>query len=80
MKLIKMNEVEKKKNKRGIDAKLLHKNDNVQVMNLILEPGDKVPEHSVDVDVFFYIVSGKGTLKIADEKVKVEAKDIVPLC
>jgi quercetin dioxygenase-like cupin family protein len=48
-------------------------------MNLVLTPGDVVPEHSVPVDVFFYIVEGKGTLKIGDEAEVVEAKDII-LC
>ena len=78
MDIIKMEEVEGKENKRGVTAKQLMKNDDVQVMNLVLRPGDVVPEHSVPVNVFFYIVEGKGTLQIGEEKTVVEAKDIIP--
>ena len=78
MKIIKMEEIAGQENKRGVIAKQLLKNDDVQVMNLVLSPGDVVPEHSVPVNVFFYIVEGKGTLKIGEEKKVVEAKDIVP--
>lgn len=77
MQIIKMNQVEGKKNKRGVTAKQLLKHDNAQIMNLILQPGDEVPSHSVPVDVFFYIVDGKGTLQIGEEKVIVYATDIV---
>ena len=78
MEIIKMNQVEGMKNKRGVVAKKILKNDDVQIMNLVLESGDVVAEHSVAVNVFFYIVEGKGTLQIGDEKKVVEAKDIIP--
>lgn len=79
MKIIKMDQIEGKVNKRGVVAKKVLKHDNAQVMNLILQPGDVIPEHKVPVDVFFYVVAGKGTLKIGDEEAVVTAKDIV-LC
>lgn len=78
MKIIKMDEIEGSKNKRGVIAKQLLKNEDTQIMNLVLSPGDVVPEHSVPVNVFFYIVEGKGTLKIGDDEAVVEAKDIIP--
>ena len=77
MKIIKMNQIEGNKNKRGVIAKKLLKHDNAQVMNLILSPGDVVPPHAVPVDVFFYIVQGKGTLQIEEEEAVVEAQDII---
>ncbi len=78
MEIIKMHELEGKTNKRGVTAKQLLKNEDVQVMNLELNPGDEVPSHSVPVNVFFYIVSGKGTLQIGDEKAVVEENEIIP--
>jgi len=78
MEIIKMDQIEGKTNKRGITAKKLLKNDDVQVMNLVLDPGDVVPPHSVPVNVFFYIVSGTGTLKIGEEESVVEAGNIIP--
>ncbi len=78
MKVIKMEEVEGKENKRGILAKKLISHENADVTNLVLSPGDEVPEHSVPVDVFFYIVNGKGTLQIGEDEEIVEKNDIVP--
>ncbi|WP_408956150.1 hypothetical protein [Natroniella sp. ANB-PHB2] len=39
-----MDQIEGKKNKRGVVAKKILKNDDVQIMNLVLEPGDVVDE------------------------------------
>ncbi|MFW5787690.1 MAG: cupin domain-containing protein, partial [Halanaerobiales bacterium] len=78
MEIINMEEVAGKTNKRGVTAKLLLKNEDVQIMNLVLNPGDEVPSHSVPVNVFFYIVSGTGTIQIGDEKSVVKEKEIIP--
>ncbi|MFW6035556.1 MAG: cupin domain-containing protein [Halothermotrichaceae bacterium] len=77
MKIIKMDELTGHKNQRGVVAKPILRHENAQIMNLVLQPGDVVPPHAVPVDVFFYIVEGKGTLKIGDEEAVVEAKDII---
>ncbi|RKD26537.1 Cupin domain protein [Caminicella sporogenes DSM 14501] len=77
MEIIKMDQVEGVVNKRGVLVKQLIKHKDTTVMNLVLNPGDVVPEHSVPVNVFFYIVEGKGTLQIGDEAKVVEAKDII---
>jgi len=79
MDIIKMEQIEGKVNARGVTAKQLISHKNAKVMNLILNPGDIVPEHKVPVDVFFYIVSGKGTIKIGEEEAVVEETDII-LC
>lgn len=78
MKVISMEDIEGQTNKRGIESKQLLKHDNAQIMNLILQPDDEVPPHSVPVNVFFYVVSGSGTIKIDEEQAVVEEKDIVP--
>lgn len=78
MKVIRMDEIEGKTNKRGVESKQLLKNDDLQIMNLNLKSGDEVPTHSVPVNVFFYVVSGSGTIEISDDKAVVEEKDIVP--
>lgn len=78
MKVISMEDIEGRINKRGVEAKKLLKNEDVQIMNLNLEPGDEIPSHSVPVNVFFYVVSGSGTIEIGNEKAVVEEKDIVP--
>lgn len=49
----------------------------VGIINLVLEPGEKVPSHKTPVDVLFQVVEGKGTVAIGDETQVVEAGDIV---
>jgi len=77
MEIIKLDELEGKKNKRGVIAKAVLKNENAQVMNLILSEGDIVPGHQVPVDVFFYVREGKGTLRIGEEANVVEEGTII---
>lgn len=77
MEIIKLSELEGKKNKRGVIAKAVLKHEHAQVMNLILAEGDIVPAHQVPVDVFFYVIEGKGTLKIADQAKVVEAGTVI---
>jgi len=78
MQVISMDDIEGQINKRGIESKQLLKHDNAQIMNLNLEPGDRVPPHSVPVNVFFYVISGSGTIRIGENETVVEEKDIVP--
>lgn len=77
MDVMKIEEVEGRKNKRGVLAKDIISHEDAQVKNLVLSPGDKVPEHSVPVNVFFYVVEGKGTLQIGEEKEVVEENNII---
>jgi quercetin dioxygenase-like cupin family protein len=77
MEIIKLSELEGKKNKRGVIAKEVLKHENAQVMNLVLSKGDIVPAHQVPVDVFFYVKEGKGTLRIGDQSNVVEAGTVI---
>ena len=78
MEVIKMDQIEGTKRWDGVLTREILKNEDTKVMNLVLEAGDEVPEHSVPVNVFFYIVKGKGTLQIGEDKKVVEATDIIP--
>ena len=77
MNIIKMNQVPGSKNTKGVTIKQLITHESVRVTNLSLDPGEQVPSHHVPVDVFFYVISGKGTIEIGDEKSVVEATDII---
>jgi quercetin dioxygenase-like cupin family protein len=79
LEIIKMADVQSFKNHRGVTAKKLFKHKHATVMNLILAPGEVISEHSVPVDVFFYVVAGRGTIKIGEEEAVVGEKDII-LC
>ncbi|MGB9846248.1 MAG: cupin domain-containing protein [Desulfotomaculales bacterium] len=64
-------------NPRGVRAKKLLDKAAVQVTDLLLQPGERVDTHVTPVDVFFYVVSGRGTVEIGAEKEAVQAQDLV---
>lgn len=77
MSVIKLKELESYENMRGIATKDVLKNENVQVKNLKLEPGDVIPAHQVPVDVFFHVLEGKGTIIIGDKSYTLKEKDFI---
>lgn len=77
MNIIKLDEMITEENKRGVNSKGIVENEDVKVTQIELSGGDYLPEHQVPVNVFFYIVEGKGTLQIGDEKEVVEAKQVI---
>lgn len=68
--------VETTKNPHGIEARKIHDNDHVQVVHMLLKPGEQLKKHTTAVDVFFYVLEGKGIVEIGDEKQEVE-KDML---
>jgi len=79
MNVIKMNELKGGINQKGILMKILVDHEHATVRNLVLYSKQVIPPHQVLVDVFFYIVEGKGSIQIGEIKMDVEAQDIV-LC
>lgn len=61
----------------GIEARRIHENDHVQVMYLKMAPGEALKPHTTPVDVFFYVLEGRGTVTIGGESAEVEAETIV---
>ncbi len=68
MKTISYNEIEITKNPHGVEAKKIHENENVQVVHMLLKPGESLKKHTTAVDVFFYVLEGEGIVEIGDEK------------
>ena len=77
MKVIKVNELPYMKTGWGVKGKPIIDIPEVGIMNLVLEPGEKVPSHKTPVDVFFQVIEGKGTVTIGDEAEVVETGNIV---
>ena len=68
MKTISYKEIETTKNPHGVEAKKIHENENVQVVHMLLKPGESLKKHTTAVDVFFYVLEGEGIVEIGDEK------------
>ncbi len=75
---IRMDEVPLGRNQFGVKARRLLETDGFRVMNLVIEPGEMVPEHSSPVEVVFYVVSGSGEIAVGGRKYGVKARDILP--
>jgi quercetin dioxygenase-like cupin family protein len=77
MEVIKLESLEKTVNPRGITVRKVFESDPVNIMNLLLKPGEQLASHKTPVDVFFYVVRGKGKIEIGDETEVVTETDIV---
>jgi quercetin dioxygenase-like cupin family protein len=72
MKTIHIDEAEIVKNPHGVKSQKLHTSEFVSVMQITLMPGERLRRHVTPVDVFFYVLEGKGIVEIGDEKKEVE--------
>jgi len=76
MKTIRYKDIETTKNPHGVEAKKIHDNENVQVVHMVLNPGESLKKHTTPVDVFFYVLEGEGIVEIGNEK-QIVNKDIL---
>jgi mannose-6-phosphate isomerase-like protein (cupin superfamily) len=76
MKTTSYKEIETTKNPHGVEAKKIHENEFVQVVHMLLKPGESLKKHTTAVDVFFYVLEGEGIVEIGDEKQTV-SKDML---
>lgn len=77
MNIVRMSEIKGKLNRKGFLMKTLIDHKNATVRNIILKPGEVIPPHAVEVDVFFYVVKGTGTIIIGKDENLVIEGDIV---
>ena len=77
MEITKVNETTTSKNPHGVDARPIYAHENAQVIILTLQPGESLRRHITPVDVFFYVLEGKGVVEVGDEKKEVEKDSIV---
>lgn len=63
-------------NVHAVEAKRIYDTENAEAIHMSLSPGQSLKRHTTPVDVFFYILEGKGVVEIGDEKQEVE-KDML---
>ena len=51
-----------------VDVREMYNLPDAQVMHITLQPGEALKPHKTPVDVFFYVLEGKVTVHIGDEK------------
>jgi len=68
MKIVDVRESKSVANPHGVDTRKLYDTEHAQVVHLTLKPGEQLKRHITSVDVFFYVLEGKGIVEIGEEK------------
>jgi len=71
MKMIDVKTTQPLTNPHGVDTRKLYDTEHAQVMHLTLKPGEQLKRHITAVDVFFYVLEGKGIVEVGEEKKEV---------
>ena len=74
MKVTRLAEMEERKNPHGVAVRTVYDHESAQAVHITLLPGQELKRHVTPVDVFFYVLEGKGQVEIGDE-VKVIDRD-----
>jgi quercetin dioxygenase-like cupin family protein len=77
LEITKLSETPSKQNPHGVDARPIYAHENAQVVILTLKPSESLRRHITPVDVFFYVLEGKGIVEVGEEKKEVEKDSIV---
>lgn len=64
-------------NAHAVEAKEIFESKNAQVIHMSLAPGQSLKRHVTPVDVFFYILEGKGVVEVGEETQEVERDTII---
>jgi len=77
MKVTKVENVSSFQNVHGVEAKKIYDLGNAQVIHMALESGQSLKKHTTPVDVFLYILEGKGVVEIGEETQQVEKDALI---
>lgn len=72
----KLNDVEVMGNAHNVDARNLYNAEEAMVTVITLQPGQPLRRHITPVNVAFYVLDGKGTVEIGDEKREIAANTL----
>lgn len=67
MKITEMKSSPEKPNPHNVSVRMLYDTENAQAVHIELKPGEALKKHITPVDVFFYVLEGKGIVEIGDE-------------
>ncbi len=77
MKVTKVDSTPAFQNAHGVEAKKLYAAKNAEVIFMNLKPSQSLKKHTTPVDVFFYILEGKGEVEIGSETQEVEEDTLI---
>lgn len=77
MKVIEVKSAPEKPNPHNVSSRMLYDTEHAQAVHIELNPGEALKKHSTPVDVFFYVLEGKGIVEIGEEKQEVSRDTLV---
>ncbi|MEI6292792.1 MAG: cupin domain-containing protein [Methanomicrobiales archaeon] len=63
-------------NPHNVDARKIYDTPNAVAVVITLHPGESLRKHITPVDVFFYVLEGRGDIEIGDERETIQ-KDML---
>jgi len=67
MKITSVADVVSGPNPHHVDARKVYETENALAVVITLQPGESLKKHITPVDVFFYVLEGRGVVEIGDE-------------
>ncbi len=77
MKTININDAEDVKNPHGVKSQKLHSSEHISLMQITLQPGERLRRHITPVDVLFFVLEGEGIVEIGGEKKQVSKDTLI---
>jgi len=77
MKIIDVKKVKVAPNPHGVDARNIYDTENAQIIHIALKPGESLKRHITLVDVFFYVLEGRGIVEIGGKEQEVETDMLI---
>lgn len=77
VKIIDVTQVPVSPNPHKVDARKVYDSEKATAVVISLKPGEFLKKHSTPVDVFFYVLEGKGVVEIGSERAEVSKDSVV---
>ena len=77
MKIVTVVDAKSFQNAHGVDARKIYSTADAEVIHMALSPGESLKRHTTPVDVFFYILEGKGVVEVGEETQEVTKDTII---
>lgn len=77
MKHIMLSQAAKVQTPHGVDVCKLYDHPEAQVMHITLQSGEALKKHITPVDVFFYVLEGRGMVEIGEEKLEISRDTLI---
>ena len=59
-------------NPHGVDVRKLMDEKSAQIFHITLKPGESLERHTTPVDAFLYVLKGRGSVEVGDERAEVK--------